>query len=120
MAAAMMAAPVMSSAGSSVCQERTSSTYLLQASDVGLHDMPDVPSLSLGTGLVTPLELTTAFATFPNGERVPILRVLADDPEHDLVLLQLEQRQSQAVLSLEDDAHDPEGLLDGRCRASGR
>jgi penicillin-binding protein 1A len=29
--------------------------------------MPDVPSLALGTGLVSPLELTTAFAVFPNG-----------------------------------------------------
>jgi membrane carboxypeptidase/penicillin-binding protein len=29
--------------------------------------MPDVPSLSLGTGLVSPLELTSAFAMFPNG-----------------------------------------------------
>ena len=37
------------------------------ASDVGLHDLPDVPSLSLGTGVVTPLELTTAYAVFPNG-----------------------------------------------------
>ena len=37
------------------------------ASDVGLHDLPDVPSLSLGTGLVTPLDLTAAFAVFPNG-----------------------------------------------------
>ena len=33
----------------------------------GLRDLPDVPSLSLGTGLVTPLELTAAFAIFPNG-----------------------------------------------------
>ena len=33
----------------------------------GCEDLPDVPSLSLGTGLVTPLELTAAFATFPNG-----------------------------------------------------
>jgi penicillin-binding protein 1A len=33
----------------------------------GMHDLPDVPSLALGTGLVTPLELTTAFAAFPNG-----------------------------------------------------
>jgi penicillin-binding protein 1A len=37
------------------------------ASDAGLEDMPDVPSLSLGTGLVTPLHLTAAFAMFPNG-----------------------------------------------------
>ena len=37
------------------------------ASDVGLRDMPDVPSLSLGTGVLTPLELTSAYAMFPNG-----------------------------------------------------
>jgi len=32
-----------------------------------MPDLPDVPSLSLGTGLVTPLQLTAAFAMFPNG-----------------------------------------------------
>jgi penicillin-binding protein 1A len=37
------------------------------AGDLGMSDLPDVPSLALGTGLVTPLELTTAFAAFPNG-----------------------------------------------------
>src|SRR5439155_625741 len=37
------------------------------ASDLGLHDMPDVPSLALGTGSATPLELTVAYAAFPNG-----------------------------------------------------
>jgi penicillin-binding protein 1A len=30
------------------------------ASDVGMRDLPDVPSLALGTGVVTPLELTAA------------------------------------------------------------
>jgi 1A family penicillin-binding protein len=53
------------------------------ASNVGLDDMPDVPSLSLGTGLVSPLELTSAFAIFPNGgARVRprgLLRVLDAD-----------------------------------------
>jgi penicillin-binding protein 1A len=48
-------------------QQRIGSRPVLRlASDVGLHDMPDVPSLSLGTGLVTPLELTSAYAMFPN------------------------------------------------------
>ncbi|MBI2834713.1 MAG: PBP1A family penicillin-binding protein [Acidobacteria bacterium] len=37
------------------------------AGSSGLQDMPDVPSLALGTGLVTPLDLTAAFAVFPNG-----------------------------------------------------
>jgi 1A family penicillin-binding protein len=51
-----------------VLQQRLGSRPVLRlASNVGLHDLPDVPSLSLGTGLVTPLELTTAFAVFANG-----------------------------------------------------
>ena len=42
-----------------------------------------MPSLSLGTGLVTPLDLTAAYATFPNGglssRRAAIVRVLDAD-----------------------------------------
>ena len=37
------------------------------ASNAGLNDLPDVPSLALGSGLVTPLAITTAFSMFPNG-----------------------------------------------------
>ena len=49
-------------------QQRIGSRPVLRlASAVGLHDLPDVPSLSLGTGLVTPLDMTAAFAAFPNG-----------------------------------------------------
>jgi penicillin-binding protein 1A len=49
-------------------QQRIGSRPVLRlASDVGLHDLPDVPSLSLGTGLVTPLDLTAAYSAFPNG-----------------------------------------------------
>jgi penicillin-binding protein 1A len=49
-------------------QQRIGSRPVLRlASDVGLRDLPDVPSLSLGTGLVTPLDLTAAFSMFPNG-----------------------------------------------------
>ena len=49
-------------------QQRIGSRPVLRlASDVGLRDLPDVPSLSLGTGVVTPLDLTAAFAAFPNG-----------------------------------------------------
>jgi penicillin-binding protein 1A len=47
-------------------QQLGSKPLLTLASDVGLRGMPDVPSLSLGTGLVTPLELTAAYAAFAN------------------------------------------------------
>jgi 1A family penicillin-binding protein len=42
-------------------------TVLRLASDVGLHGQPDVRSLALGTGLVTPLEMARVYAMFPNG-----------------------------------------------------
>ena len=49
-------------------QQRIGSRPVLRlASDVGLRDLPDVPSLALGTGVVTPLDLTAAYAMFPNG-----------------------------------------------------
>jgi penicillin-binding protein 1A len=50
-------------------QQRISSKAVLRlASDSGLRELPDVPSLALGTGLVTPLDLTAAFAIFPSGD----------------------------------------------------
>jgi membrane carboxypeptidase/penicillin-binding protein len=48
-------------------QRITSGAVLRLASDAGLQGLPDVPSLALGTGLVTPLDLTSAFAMFPGG-----------------------------------------------------
>ncbi len=65
-------------------QQRVGTRRVMRvAGDAGLTDLPNVPSLSLGTGVVTPLELTTAFAMFPNGGRSVrprgILRILDDD-----------------------------------------
>jgi 1A family penicillin-binding protein len=54
-------------AASLLQQQLGSRPVLRLASDAGMRDLPDVPSLSLGSGEVTPLELTTAFAVFPNG-----------------------------------------------------
>jgi 1A family penicillin-binding protein len=49
-------------------QQRVGSGRVLAvAADAGLRELPDVPSLALGTGLVSPLELTTAYAVFPSG-----------------------------------------------------
>jgi 1A family penicillin-binding protein len=40
---------------------------LALASSLGMKDLPNVPSLALGTGLVSPLQLTSAYAVFVNG-----------------------------------------------------
>jgi 1A family penicillin-binding protein len=60
-----------------------SGPVLSLASDLGLRDMPNVPSLALGTGVVTPLDLTAAYAAFPNGGYAvsprSILRILDQD-----------------------------------------
>jgi 1A family penicillin-binding protein len=49
-------------------QQRIGSGAVLKVADeLGLHNLPNVPSLALGTGLVTPLELTAAYSVFPNG-----------------------------------------------------
>jgi penicillin-binding protein 1A len=48
-------------------QEVGTGRVLRLASRAGLDDLPDVPSLALGSGLVTPLALTAAFSVFPNG-----------------------------------------------------
>jgi 1A family penicillin-binding protein len=53
-------------------QQRVGARPVLRlATDLGVGAQPDVPSLALGSGLVTPLELTAAYAVFPTlGMRV--------------------------------------------------
>jgi 1A family penicillin-binding protein len=49
-------------------QQRVGTGAVLRlASNAGMDDLPDVPSLALGTGLVSPLELTAAYSMFPGG-----------------------------------------------------
>jgi 1A family penicillin-binding protein len=40
---------------------------LTLSSALGMKDLPDVPSLALGSGVVSPIALTAAYASFPNG-----------------------------------------------------
>ena len=75
-------------------QQRVGSRPVLRlASSAGMHDLPDVPSLSLGTGEVTPLDLTAAFSMFPNGGLAVrprgMVRVVDADGDHGV-------RQSRA------------------------
>jgi penicillin-binding protein 1A len=52
-------------------QQRVGSRAVLRlAGDAGLSGLPDVPSLALGTGLVSPLDLTAAYTMFPAGGQV--------------------------------------------------
>ena len=52
-------------------QQRVGSRAVLRlASDAGLSGLPDVPSLALGTGVVSPLDLTAAYTMFPGGGQV--------------------------------------------------
>jgi 1A family penicillin-binding protein len=52
-------------------QQVGSAPVLRLAQDLGVRDQPDVPSLALGSGLVSPLDLTAAYAVFPTlGYRV--------------------------------------------------
>jgi len=44
-----------------------SRAVLRLAGDAGLPNLPDVPSLALGTGVVSPLDLTAAYGMFPGG-----------------------------------------------------
>jgi penicillin-binding protein 1A len=82
------------------------------AGKAGMRDLPDVPSLALGTGLVTPLELTAAFAMFPNGGHAVTPRAIiravdasgsvafSNDVERRKVIS--EESAYQAVTMLED------------------
>ncbi len=60
-----------------------SRAVLRMAQSVGLPRMPDVPSLALGVGEATPLQLTAAYAVFPNGGFAvtprPLVKVLDND-----------------------------------------
>jgi 1A family penicillin-binding protein len=58
-------------------QQRIGSRPVLRlAQDAGLADMPDVPSLALGSGLASPLAVTAAYAAFANGGMAPRPRAI--------------------------------------------
>jgi 1A family penicillin-binding protein len=58
-------------AAAALLQQHLGSRAVLSvASDVGLRNLPDVPSLALGSGLVSPLDLAAAYTVFPGGGQV--------------------------------------------------
>jgi 1A family penicillin-binding protein len=77
-----------SNAAAVLLQQRVGSAPVLRlVRDLGVRDQPNVPSLALGSGLVTPLELTAAYAVFPTlGYRVrPRGLVSVENAAGDLV-----------------------------------
>jgi 1A family penicillin-binding protein len=55
-----------SNAAAVLLQQRVGARPVIKlANDLGVPNQPDVPSLALGSGLVTPLDLTAAYAVFP-------------------------------------------------------
>jgi 1A family penicillin-binding protein len=63
------------------------------AGQVGMNDMPRVPSLALGSGEVTLETLTAAYATFANGGRRPT----------PLFIRRVEDRNGQVIYTAEDE-----------------
>lgn len=68
---------------------------LRMASNVGLRDMPDVPSLALGTGVVSPLDMAAAYTVFPSGglRAEPRGLVTVTDGQGEVVLAPEVRRQ---------------------------
>jgi len=55
-----------SNAAAVLLQQRVGARPVIKlANDMGVPNQPNVPSLALGSGLVTPLDLTAAYAVFP-------------------------------------------------------
>jgi len=58
-------------AAAALLQQRLGSRAVLSlASDVGLRDLPDVPSLALGSGIVSPIDLAAAYTVCPGAGEV--------------------------------------------------
>jgi 1A family penicillin-binding protein len=92
-----------SNAAAVLLQQRVGARPVIQlARDLGVANQPDVPSLALGSGLVTPLELTAAYAVFPGmGYRVKPRGLIsvedADGNDVEYVHMEREQVLSEQV-----------------------
>jgi 1A family penicillin-binding protein len=81
-------------------QTQVGSRPLLQlAESLGLPRMPDVPSLALGVGEATPLQLTAAYAVFPNGGFAVTPRSIVQVLDNDGYAVFNRQVQRKPVIS---------------------
>jgi penicillin-binding protein 1A len=80
-------------------QQVGTGAVLRLASNAGLNGLPDVPSLALGTGLVSPLELATAYTIFPGGGEIAEPRTLMSVADAQGEEVFSEQPRKRRVLS---------------------
>ncbi len=79
-------------------QQVGSGPVLRLARDLGVRDQPDVPSLALGSGLVTPLELTAAYAVFPTlGYHVTPRAIVSVENAQGATVLQVHVEREQIL-----------------------
>ncbi len=88
-------------AASALQQQAGTRRVLALAGKAGLEGLPDVPSLALGTGLVTPLAMTAAFAIFPNGGLAVRPRDITRVRDADGSTVSRQAVESEAVISPE-------------------
>lgn len=85
-----------------VLQQRVGTRAILElAEHAGLSNQPGVPSLALGSGLVTPMALTAAYAAFPNGGDAVRPRAILRVVDQDGALVLFEPAQRERVVSPE-------------------
>jgi penicillin-binding protein 1A len=82
------------------------------ARDLGMRDVPDVPSLALGTGLVSPLQMAAAYAAFPNGGFAVSPRALVQALDADGVVALAEPVRRRRALSEESAFQTLSMLID--------
>ncbi len=103
-------------------QQVGSRPVLRLAADLGVPNQPDVPSLALGSGLVSPLELTAAYAVFPSyGYRVrPRGLVTVENATGDIVnQVHVEREQILHRACRLPDGDDATGRRDAGNRLGG-
>ena len=83
-------------------QQRVGARAILAlAGNAGLANQPNVPSLALGSGLVSPLALTAAYAAFPNGGDAVRPRAIQRVLDQDGGVVLFEPVRRERVLSEE-------------------
>jgi 1A family penicillin-binding protein len=88
-----------SNAAAVLLQQQVGARPVLRlANDLGVENQPDVPSLALGSGLVSPLDLTAAYAVFPNhGYRIKPRGIISVENANGVRVLDVHVEREQIL-----------------------